>query len=71
MDYEYEFNRLLDTARQAVEGVDFKNRFTSFAALRVLKNAVDFYDTAQTNKAVEPTKREAPQFDHVDVVDMK
>ena len=49
MNYKDEFYRLLETARQVVDCVDFENRSTPFAPLRALKNAVDYYDKPQEN----------------------
>lgn len=44
MNYKHEFFRLLDAATQVIDSTDFSNRKVySFAALQVLKNAVDYY----------------------------
>jgi hypothetical protein len=44
VDYKQEFYRLLDAARQVVDATNFTERHVySFAALQVLKNAVDYY----------------------------
>lgn len=44
MDYKQEFYRLLEAARQVVDVTNFTERHVySFAALQVLKNAVDYY----------------------------
>lgn len=56
MDYKKDFERLLDAARQVSDNVDFdKRKVYSFAALRVLRNAVNFYDNE---------KQPVPKADH-------
>jgi len=43
MDYKYEFERFLGVAQQVSENTDFDKRMVhSFAALRVLRNAVNY-----------------------------
>ena len=44
MNYKYEFERLLELAKQVSDNTDFdKRKVHSFAALRALRNAVNFY----------------------------
>ena len=57
MNYEKEYIRLWNAAEQALENIDFEKRLVaSWAALRILKNAVDWgRDTPLPNQPVEQT----------------
>ena len=49
MDYKYEFERLLEMAKQVLDNTNFdKREVSSFASLRALRNAVNFYGPSNT-----------------------